>query len=108
MAGIVLAICLACSTKDINTKSMHIGTPSCATSTGHTMFTAFQCCMLRDLHWREGLQIVLVEDCISRVLDIHVAVVSKASLKLHSFLRCMGKIAPDGFEAFINTWSWLP
>ena len=40
MAGIVLAICLACSTKDIinNTKSMHIGTPSCtcATSTGHT------------------------------------------------------------------------
>ena len=58
--GIIMPIAIACSTKDIfNTKSMHIGIPLCVTSAGHTMFTAFQCCMLRDLHWREGLRIVL-------------------------------------------------
>ena len=38
----------------LNTKGMHIGTPLCVTSAGHTMFTAFQCYVLRDLYLERG------------------------------------------------------
>ena len=55
-------------TKDINTKSMHIGIPLCVTSAGHTMFHSFPMLHAEGSALERGpTDSAIVEDCISHV-----------------------------------------